>query len=194
MKTYTMTKPQEQLGLVDNVSTNHIADAYAQVEYNTTRPAVEGQPAIQANANLPGVNYGTGNYDTRDGGYVHAGKVLSDQYINFSDSGVHSVDVMTNNTSQEWEQQVRRQQQAQVRGRTRYNTPPTSGGFTPYVDVSDGKKATPEELEVQRKNETIEQLAGVLGRLQKEETTLRLKLQHNMEAQRNARERLTELD
>ncbi len=171
----------QHLGLVDNMNYSHVTNAYAEQEYSNSKPAVEAsQPATQPQPYQP---------DT----WVQGGTILSDNFYNVTDSGIHQVTKGSENTTEQWERDVRQRQQELVRGRSRYNTPPTSGGFTPYVDVSEGKRATPEELEEQRNRETVEQLTAMIGRLQKEEGTLRLKLQHNLEAQRRAKQRLEEL-
>ncbi len=171
----------QHLGLVDNMNYGHVTNAYAEQEYSNSRPAVEAsQPATQPQPYQP---------DT----WVQGGTILSDTYYNVTDSGVQEVTRASANTTAQWEADVRQRQQELVQGRSRYNTPPTSGGFTPYLDVSEGKKATPEELEAQRNRETADSLTAMIGRLKREEGTLRLKLQHNLEAQRRAKQRLEEL-
>lgn len=151
--------------------------------YNDAQPALEGagQPSINTNSNIPSINYGTGQYDERSGGYIpnipDGGTVLSDTTISYGTSGIVERDnLASRNTTSDWEAQVRAADSQRIAGRTVFNTPPSSGGFAPYVPVHDGKVPTKEELEKERNKTKISNLNNRLRNLQNDERTLSLKL------------------
>ena len=106
-------------GLVDNVNTSHIRDSYIQSEFENARPPVQvGQPALNVNKKMPGVNYGTGNFDQREGGYIPGGTILEDRTVMLTDADVVSIHEYSHNTSTEHERKVRLEQQRAMKDNT----------------------------------------------------------------------------
>ncbi len=168
---------------------DEVTAAFEQEEYDSSRPPVEAsQPAIspvpmQPDAWRPDATQqpDLNNPIQEYGSYKTVTHKVDDQVKEVEDF-------------ESWESRVQKESRNMYEDSVRrYNTPPTDSGFKPYVDVSEGKRATSEELEAQRNRETADSLTAMIGRLQREESTLRLKLRHNIEAQQRAKQRLEEL-
>ena len=183
-----------KLGLVDNVNTDHIRDAYnAQELQDAQAPIESGQPALNPNLSQPGVNYGTGTPDSRDGGYIQAGTVLEDRTLMFTDQGVHTVREYSHNTSAKHEARMRlEQQRARTTGKSIYSTSVTE---TPSIapNVDDGERPTPEKLEELRQQQKYENMQRRLRSLKVDEAKQETRLAATRRAISNLQIELEEL-
>ncbi|MEM8720407.1 MAG: hypothetical protein AAGE84_14065 [Cyanobacteria bacterium P01_G01_bin.39] len=145
------------------------------------QPAVEGapQPAINTNSNIPSINYGTGQYDQRSGGYIphipDGGTILSDTTYTYGTRGVVEHNNMSTNTTDQWERQTRAAQYAATQGNSRYNTPVTQ---TPSVapNIEEPPKPTQEHLAQLRKRDRLVNINSKLKTLLHERKVASLKL------------------
>lgn len=170
---------QENLGLVDQMQTKHITNAFDRAEYETSRPAVEaGQPSIKPEPYFP------------DSVMENAPSAYEEAVDNYD---IHTNTYSPSNveTWEEFETRIQKQQVQTIRtGQTRYNSPPVTSGAP---SISDGKRPSQEEvIELQRK-ESIEYLNKQLMTLQMEQSQLQLKLNRNKQNQKSIQDKLNTL-
>lgn len=183
--------PAEKLGMVDTISPDpSIKQTQSYLEADS-KPPLEGkiQPALTLNPDVPGLNYdGTGNIDKGTQGYVPGGTILTDNIYEFSDRGVHQVHEYSHNTSAKHEAHMKQEQQrVQVTGRSIYQTPPKSGGFKPYVDVSEPPKPTEEQLALLKTRDRLITINNKLRLLQLDEQRYETKLANVRRAMKSLR-------
>lgn len=109
--------------------------------------------------------------------WIQGGTILSDTTYGMGQNGIVERDNLASvNSTSDWEAQVRKANSQRIAGRTVYNTPPRNSGFTPYVDINDGKPPTKEELEKERNKSKISNLNNRLRVLAHDRQVARLKL------------------
>lgn len=152
---------QQQLGLVDNLAVDpSIKQTQDYLEADSRSPVDASSPSTTP---LP---YEANNEVLQP----MAGTVLTDNIYQFTDQGVHTVREYSHNTSAKHEARMREEQQrVQASGRSIYQTPPSNGGFKPYVDVSEPPKPTEADLSQLRELERLRSINQRLKSLQRDE-------------------------
>ena len=158
---------QEKLGLVDNISTKHIEEAFLKAELEASAPAIKApQPATRPQPYEPDVYYGQ--------------------------QGLEGV-VRTTQDYETWEQfetRVAKQHADRGLGKSVYNTAPTHSGYRPYVDLTEPPKPSQQQIEDLKRQQDVNDIQQRLTLLKQAETKLRKDLERNVSVQRTLRQRL----
>ena len=147
---------------------NQVADTQRYLD-NDARPPMEAQ--------APSTTPQAYEANTENLSVPMAGTVLRSETFNISDSGVQKVNEYSHNTSNQAELRAKlEQQRVRTTGRSIYQTAPTSGGFEPWVDVSEPVKPTEKDLTQLRKLETLRTINNKVRSLKLDEQRLSIKL------------------
>ena len=171
---------QENLGLVDQMQTKHITNAFDRAEYNASRAPIENsRPALVHEEGVPALET-SNEFDiytqTVDGNTFSTGVQVNPVHIESFD---------------DWEMRMQREQIQQYRGgQTRYNSPPVTSGIP---NVPDGKKPNADQVKEMQRQESIEHLNKQLMTLQMEQSQLQLKLNRNKQNQKSIQDKLNTL-
>lgn len=163
---------------VDTLSTNPYIQQTEEYLERDAQPPLEGlpQPAINPNVNMPGINYSNTITDTRQGGWVEGGTVLTDTYYNVTDSGIVETHSYSHNDYEQRELRARQEYQRQLQGRGLHQTPPSNSGFSPYLSTNEPPKPSAEQLAQLRKRDHLVNLNSRLKTLVHERQVASLKL------------------
>lgn len=157
---------------VDTVGYNpSLAKDYLQQEHNSLGAPVDGSsPSLDPQPYYP------------DGGTI-----LSEEYFNYSNSGVASVASYSVNTVEQDEQRMRQIDLEATQGRSIYNAPPKSSGAP---SINDGEKLNSTQLEKQIKENNINNLIYKLSLLTREKESLEIRLINTERAIKNTKNEL----
>lgn len=161
---------------VDTVGYNpQITKDYLQQEQAGTNKAIDdGRPSINPQPYCP-----------------EGGQIISDEYFNHSNLGIHQVNSYSVNNTDEWEAQVKAADLEALGGRTIYNTFPTKSVMPNIVEPP---KPTQERLAQVHKEALVNSLTQKIKRYQSELAAFQMKVINAEIGLKKAKDQLSELE
>lgn len=123
--------------------------------------------------------------------YPDGGTILSDEYFNYSNSGIQEVGSYSVNTVAQDEARMRQIEKERQMGRSIYNAPPSVSGIP---NIAEPPKPTQDQLAQQMKEANINSLTMKINSLQNELGVLQMKITRTEIGLKKAKKQLSELE